>query len=111
MRAKKHLLILIFPLLLAACGGHDYSVADPPMRLDSVDISEVVVNLPAKEGKEITEMDCVPCHSLRYLEMQPEMSKKSWEKIVTKMIKSFGAPVRDSVDAEKIVEYLVAMKK
>jgi hypothetical protein len=42
--------------------------------------------------------------------MQPELSKAAWEKIVTKMIKMYGAPVRDSMEAAAIVRYLVAIK-
>jgi hypothetical protein len=79
-------------------------------RADSVNIEEVVVRLPEGEGKDLVEMSCVPCHSLRYIEMQPDMPKKSWEKIVSKMIKTYGAPVRDSATEKKIVEYLAAVK-
>ncbi len=75
-----------------------------------MDISEVSVALPEGDGKELVERACVPCHSLRYIEMQPNMPKKVWEKTVTKMIKMYGAPVRDSAEADKIVHYLAAIK-
>ena len=94
----------------ASCSGEDYTLREPAPRIDSPDISEVVVALPEAEGKELVEMSCVPCHSLRYIEMQPAMSKKAWEKTVTKMIKIYGAPVRDSASAAEIVDYLVHIK-
>jgi hypothetical protein len=97
-------------VLTGACSGTDYTQRDPAPRNDSVDISEVVVNMPDSLGKELVEMSCVPCHSLRYIEMQPAMPRKAWEKIVTKMIKTYGAPVRDSVTAVRIVDYLTAIK-
>jgi cytochrome c5 len=75
-----------------------------------MDIEEVQVALPRTEGIEAVERSCTPCHSLRYIEMQPELSKATWEKIVTKMIKMYGAPVRDSQEAAAIVRYLVEVK-
>lgn len=95
--------------LLCACG---MGQTDQPAirQTDTPDISDVVVALPEGKGKELVEMSCVPCHSLRYIEMQPDMSKKSWEKIVTKMIRNYGAPVRDSMDAAAIVDYLFVIK-
>jgi hypothetical protein len=74
------------------------------------DIYNVTVNLPEKDGKELIEANCVICHSLRYIEMQPEMTRKSWEKTVSKMIKNFGAPVKDSLVEKRIVDYLVAIR-
>src|SRR6476646_5431119 len=88
---------LSITLVLGACGQQaDYSQKEAPPRWDTAkDISEVVVGLPYAKGQELVEMSCVPCHSLRYIEMQPHLSRGAWEKIVTKMIKNFGAPVRD----------------
>jgi len=41
--------------------------------------------------------------------MQPDLPEKTWMAIVTKMQKSFGAPVPDS-SVKEIVEYLVSIK-
>jgi uncharacterized protein (DUF697 family) len=41
--------------------------------------------------------------------MQPDFPHKTWETIVHKMKKNFGAPMSDSA-AIKIVNYLVAVK-
>lgn len=97
-------------MLLYSCSGTDYCVQDPLPRNDTVDLADVTVILPEMKGKELVEHTCITCHSLRYIEMQPRMTEKSWEKTVTKMIKIYGAPVHDSADATAIVQYLVAEK-
>jgi hypothetical protein len=60
-------------------------------------------------GAKEFEAGCITCHSLRYIEMQPPFPRKSWEKIVDKMVKNFGAPISDST-AKVIVDYLVEVK-
>jgi hypothetical protein len=42
--------------------------------------------------------------------MQPKLSHKAWEKVVTKMIKNFNAPITDSIKAKQIVDYLYAIR-
>lgn len=110
MKTNCFLVLLLSVLFFAACNSNDTVEPQPAPRRDSIDISEVKVDLPEGNGKELVEVNCVPCHSLRYIEMQPNMPKKSWEKIVTKMIKNYGAPVRDSATALQIVDYLAHIK-
>jgi hypothetical protein len=95
--------VLVFFLACAPQEGNHSNEQIP-------DVSEVSVNLPEGYGKELVEANCVPCHSLRYIEMQPHMTRKSWEKIVSKMIKNFGAPIKDTLIANQIVNYLVQVK-
>ena len=61
------------------------------------------------KGEELFKMHCISCHTLRYIEMQPEFPRKTWEKITDKMIKSFGAPIPDSASV-LIVDYLMSVK-
>lgn len=61
------------------------------------------------EGAEAYKVNCITCHSLRYIKMQPDFNEKTWQKIVDKMVKSFGAPIPDST-SKAIVKYLVAIK-
>lgn len=75
-----------------------------------MDIKAVTVTLPYAKGLGLVETSCVPCHSLRFIEIQPNFDHKTWNKIVTKMIKNFGAPVQDTVVRNEIVDYLVAVK-
>lgn len=65
--------------------------------------------LPEATGAEAFKMNCVTCHSARYVEMQPEFPRKTWEKIADKMVKSYGAPISDSA-AKTIVDYIMIMK-
>ncbi|MGB9873984.1 MAG: cytochrome c [Hydrogenobacter sp.] len=64
------------------------------------------VKLKNGEGKALVEANCSACHSLDYIQMvSPFLDKKGWEMEVNKMIKAFGAPVKQE-DVPKIVEYL-----
>jgi hypothetical protein len=108
---KSSLTLLVLCLLVwASCSEQQQEAPAAAPHTDSIDISDVVVTLPEGKGKEEVEKSCVPCHSLRYIQMQPEMTRKSWDKVVTKMIVNFGAPVKDSATAAEIVDYLVAIK-
>jgi cytochrome c5 len=110
MKTKAYIVIALGLMLLGSCSDESQVAQRTAFRTDSMDISEVKVELPNIQGRDLVEMSCMPCHSLRYIEMQPDMTKKSWEKIVAKMIKNYGAPVRDSIAAAGIVDYLVAIK-
>jgi hypothetical protein len=59
---------------------------------------------------EIVQNNCTGCHSADYINTQPRNVKSKrdfWQAEVTKMIKTYGAPIDDS-DVPKIVEYLAA---
>ena len=59
---------------------------------------------------ELVQNNCTACHSADYVNTQPRTfkSKKDfWQAEVTKMIKTYGAPI-DEADVPKIVEYLAA---
>ncbi len=65
------------------------------------------VRLKAAPGLDKVESNCAACHSLDYIVMNsPFPTAKVWQAEVTKMIKSFGAPIEDP-DAKAITEYLV----
>ena len=61
------------------------------------------------ESYELFQQHCITCHTLQYIEMQPNFPRKTWEKIADKMVKNFGAPIPDS-SLKKIVDYLVIVK-
>ena len=68
---------------------------------------EKPIDLKSAPGKDVVESNCASCHSLDYIRMNsPFMNEKVWEAEVTKMIKTFGAPITDA-DAKTVVEYLV----
>ena len=113
---KKPIFIITFILLLilsVASSCHDETnhqyVQNPFAANEVIDITDVEVHFPTGPGYDEFKAGCITCHSLRYIEMQPDFPKKTWETIVSKMVKNFGAPIPDST-AMKIVEYLVNVK-
>jgi hypothetical protein len=85
---------------LLSCNNKERNIRES----DNVQMNSKLVN-----GEELIRMHCMTCHTLGYIEMQPDFSRKTWEKITNKMIKSFGAPIPDSAAIE-IVDYLVSIK-
>ena len=65
--------------------------------------------MPQAVGMKTFQRYCLTCHSSRYIEMQPNFPEKTWQKIVDKMVKNFGAPIPDS-SVKVIVKYLVDVK-
>jgi sulfite dehydrogenase (cytochrome) subunit B len=61
-------------------------------------------------NRETVMNNCTGCHSADYVHIQPrgpKFGEDFWRAEVTKMIKTYGAPVAES-DIPKIVEYLTA---
>ena len=75
----------------------------------AIPVSDYKVHFEEMEGYEQFEMYCITCHSLRYIEMQPDFPEKTWEMIVHKMVKNFGAPIPDT-SQQMIVDYLTKVK-
>ncbi len=61
--------------------------------------------LKTAPGSELAQAQCQFCHSTDYIVRQPPGDAKHWDAVVTKMRKTFGAPVSET-DAKAIVEYL-----
>jgi hypothetical protein len=84
-------LLPLLPLLLATATAH----AD-----------EGAIRLKQAKGVEVVRDNCGACHSLDYPVMNsPFLDAKGWDATVTKMIKTFGAPI-DDADAATIKAYL-----
>jgi|SRR5207302_4090163 len=45
------------------------------------------------DGKALVQSFCGICHSTTYITMQPPLPSASWEHLVDKMIRTFGAPI------------------
>jgi hypothetical protein len=67
------------------------------------------LQFPEHEGRSEFQSYCSMCHSLKYISMQPDFPRKTWEAEVTKMVVKYHAPI-DSVTCKKIVDYIVAAK-
>ncbi len=103
------ILIFVITLCLVGCHGQD---ADETLAGNSDGTKSIVgykTIMPHAAGYDAFEVNCITCHSLRYIQMQPDFSQKKWEGIVDKMVKTFGAPIPDST-AKVIVAYLTEVK-
>ena len=67
---------------------------------------ESSIQLKEGPGKTLVSANCTMCHSLDYIQMNSGILDKSgWEKVVDKMIKVMGAPIKPE-DVDSIVVYL-----
>ena len=66
-------------------------------------------DFPPAPGREIFMSRCTVCHTLRYITMQPNFSRKTWGKEVAKMINTFGAHITGE-EARDIIDYLSTIK-
>ncbi len=63
------------------------------------------MDLKKGAGLERVQANCLVCHSLEYIPMQPGFTKAQWTASITKMIKVFGARISEA-DARIIADYL-----
>ena len=85
------------------------SKGEHPVAATAPDLKEVVTKLPQAPGYLTYVSNCLICHSASYVQNQPQLPEEKWKAIVTKMQKTFGAPVSDSA-TQVIVEYLATIK-
>src|ERR1043166_5702222 len=57
------------------------------------------------KGAEIANGQCLICHSVEYVIMQPPMPRPFWNASVQKMQQKYGAPIPDD-QVEAVVDYL-----
>ena len=104
---KKTLTMTII-LVLSLTIGSGLSSPLPAQQKESARSIEVPVmtfDLADGPNRDKAAGFCAICHGTEYIPMQPRLSKAQWTGTVTKMIKTFGAPVPQE-DADKIIEYL-----
>ena len=56
-------------------------------------------------GAEIANGQCLICHSVEYVTMQPPLGRAFWKGSVQKMQQKYGAPITDA-QVEPLVDYL-----
>ena len=87
---------------LTLLGMTSTTIAEPL----TYDLPEETAALKPGPGLEAAQSNCVACHSADYIAMQPPKKGKAfWEAEVTKMIKTYGAPIKES-DVKAIADYL-----
>jgi hypothetical protein len=77
--------------------------------IKSIDLPQFPVDIPEGPGRNAVMASCVICHSPRYITMQPNFPRKTWEAQVDKMRKVYGAPIPDAAVPE-IVSYLMSVR-
>jgi sulfite dehydrogenase (cytochrome) subunit B len=103
------LMILVITLSLMACHEQSPDGTSTGSLSEPTSIVGYKTVMPKAAGYDAFEVNCITCHSLRYIQMQPDFPQKKWEGIVDKMIKTFGAPIPDST-AKIIAGYLTEVK-
>jgi hypothetical protein len=104
------MVVLLIALITISCSSGDRDSTDQFIIKDPViKMEDYQVNLRTADGLNELKVSCTICHSLRYIEMQPDFPSSTWETLVNKMRKTFGAPIPDST-ADKILHYLVQVK-
>jgi len=78
------------------------------LMVGTANADEQSISLKNAPGLREVEGNCAACHSLDYIQMNsPFLNAAGWDAEVTKMIKTFGAPIDDDV-AKTIADYLKA---
>jgi cytochrome c551/c552 len=86
---------LIFALFLAAFGAKALDIQLPPE----------TAAFKQDTGVEIANGQCLICHSVEYVTMQPPMARAFWKSSVQKMQQKYGAPITDA-QVDPVVDYL-----
>lgn len=96
MRVATALFVALTALAVSA------AAAPPPYRAPAESLT-----LKPSPGVEVVVSRCAVCHSLDYIATQPPRtaSPAFWQAEVTKMVKTFGAPIEEA-DRQTIVAYL-----
>ena len=79
-------------------------------------LSSVAVDLPVGDrtfpqgpGSDLTNANCLLCHSIDMVLYQPPLSRAGWEAEVKKMRNVYKAPI-DPTDDAALVDYLMSIK-
>lgn len=92
----RRLAFAIALFLASPCGAEPLTYALP----------EETATLRPGPNREAAQNNCLACHSVDYILLQPpHMGRPYWEGVVKKMIKVYRAKI-DADEARRIVDYL-----
>ena len=98
--------LAVFAAVAAVVAGGSRIAVGADHASDEWKLPQESAKLKPGPGADLVMGNCILCHSVDYISMQPPMSKAQWTGTVTKMQKKFGAPLpADKVDG--VVDYLV----
>jgi cytochrome c1 len=93
-------------LALAAAGIALSANTSPPQGKTTIALPpDTGPSLKPGPGVEVAQRYCTQCHSTAYVAIQPALTATQWTAEVTKMQKSYGAPIPADA-ATTIVQYL-----
>jgi cytochrome c5 len=98
--------LLLAAALVPLCGQAQSALV---LKSTSVTLPESSAMFPAGPGADVTNANCLACHSIGMVMNQPVLSKAGWEAEVNKMRNVYKAPVQPS-DVAAITDYLVSIK-
>jgi len=78
-------------------------------QVKTLKLPEFDAALPAGKGKETVVVMCAVCHTPHYILNQPSFPREVWMAEVTKMQKTYSAPIPDDKVPE-ILDYLMAVR-
>jgi hypothetical protein len=101
---KKSIVLGLLAFAGVALAGIAVTRADP-----AGSITLPPPNMMLKDGPNaaLAQAKCVICHSADYIYIQPPLTKAQWTAEVTKMQKTYGAPIADA-DIPPLVDYLMS---
>ena len=76
----------------------------------SIQLPAETAQLKPGPGLEAVQSNCMTCHSVDYIYMQPLLTKDQWRGEVIKMKKVMGAPIPDN-EVDTIVECLMSQNR
>jgi cytochrome c5 len=97
--------LLLATAMLSLCGEASALV----LKSTSVTLPDSSAMFPAGPGADVTNANCLACHSVGMVMNQPVLSRPAWEAEVNKMRNVFKAPV-EANDVAAITDYLVSIK-
>jgi sulfite dehydrogenase (cytochrome) subunit B len=97
MKPRTTFLLAALTALAAAAFANEVKITLP---------MEIAALRPGK-GVELALANCYICHSVDYIQTQPQLPRKFWEAEVKKMREKYGAPTPEET-IPTLVEYLTA---
>ena len=85
------------------------SAAKAKDTVHQITLPQLSLPIPEAVNMNVFMKDCLICHSVSYVTMQPRFSRSVWENEVKKMVTAYGAVIPDA-DRDKIVDYLMAVR-
>lgn len=109
-------LLLVIMIGLAGCRSEPQAAESPspPESANTLPVSFTLMNVtlpagkgifPAGKGSELANAQCLGCHSIDMVLVQPPLTVQEWQTEVTKMRTAFGAPI-PAEQTDALAQYL-----